>query len=127
MRYYELLELQPVDLERRPSDAPRPDGTSEPVLSLQHLHRLKRMRMAHEAERERKRALWGLMYGQYDPARRDLERREADLEAHEREQHLRDVEAGIHKAIADAEIDEESKQHLHAMAMRAIKRERKRT
>jgi hypothetical protein len=116
-----------VDLERWPSGAPRPDGTRESVLSLQHLHRLKRMRIAHEAERERKLALWGLMYGQDNPARRDLERREADLEAHEREQHLREVEADIHKAIADAEIDEESKQHLHAMAMRAIKRQRKQT
>ena len=125
MRFYELLEVQPVDLERQPSDAPRPDGTRESVLSLQHLHRLKQMRIAHEAERERKLALWGLMYGQDNPARRDLERREADLETREHEHRLRDVEAGIHKAIADAEIDEESKQHLHAMAMRAIKRQRK--
>ncbi|QLH38556.1 MAG: hypothetical protein HWD60_05775 [Defluviicoccus sp.] len=86
---------------------------------------MKRMRVARRDERIQKLALWGLMYGQDEPAHRELERREAELDAREREQHLRDVEAEIHKAIADAETDAESKQHLHAMAMREINRRRK--
>ena len=104
---------------------PHRTGTRRPAVSLKHVNRLKRMRVARREERDQKQALWGLMYGQDEPARRELERREAELEAREREQHLRDVEADIHKAIADAETDAESKQYLHAMAMREINRRKK--
>lgn len=95
------------------------------MVSLKYVNRLKRMRVARRDERDHKQALWGLMYGQDESTRRDLERREADLDAREREQHLRDVEADIHKAIADAETNEKSKRHLHAMAMREVNRRKK--
>ena len=83
---------------------------------------MKRMKVARRDERNQKLALWGLMYGQDDPTRRDLEQREAELEAREREQHLRGIKADIDKAIADAEVDQKAKQHLHAMAMRDVNR-----
>lgn len=125
MRFYELYETEPLDVENQLFDRPHRDGTRRPAVSLRHVNRLKRMRVARRDERHQKQALWGLMYGQDEPARRELERREAELDAREREQHLRDVEADIHKAIADAETDAESKQHLRAMAMREINRRKK--
>jgi len=125
MRYYEIYESDPLDLESQLFDRPHRNGTRRPAVSLKHVNQLKWMRVARRDERHQKQALWGLMYGQAEPARRELERREAELEAREREQHLRDVEAEIHKAIADAETDAESKQHLHAMAMREINRRKK--
>lgn len=125
MRAYELFETDPLDLENQLYDRPHRNGKKRPAVSLRNVNRLKRMRVARRDERIQKLALWGLMYGQDEPAHRELERREAELDAREREQHLRDVEAEIHKAIADAETDAESKQHLHAMAMREINRRRK--
>ena len=83
------------------------------------------MKAAHRAKRAAKQALWGLMYGREEVKERDLDRREADLEAREQELRLREIEAGIDKAIADAEADEESKQRLHTMAMREINRRKK--
>ena len=125
MRFYELYEADPLDRESQLFDRPHRSGTRRPTVSLKHVHRLKRMRLARRDERAQKTALWGLMYGQDEPAHRELERREAELDAREREQHLREVEADIHKAIADTETDAESKRHLHAMAMREINRRKK--
>jgi hypothetical protein len=122
MRFYELYETDPLDHESQLFDRPRRGGTRRPAVSLKHVNRLKRMRVARRDERNQKLALWGLMYGQDDPTRRDLEQREAELEAREREQHLRGIKADIDKAIADAEVDQKAKQHLHAMAMREINR-----
>ena len=90
-----------------------------------HVNRMKRMKVARRDEREQKLALWSLMYGQDDPTRREMERREAELDEREQEQHLRDVESEIHKAIDDAEVDQKAKQHLHAMAMREINRRKR--
>lgn len=124
MRVYELIE--DYDLEKHLLDKPtgRP-GTRSPVLTLHHVNKLKRMKAAHRAERAAKQALWQLMYGRDEVKERDLDRREAELEASQHEQRLREIEAGIEKAIADAEADETSKQRLHVMAMREINRRKK--
>ena len=81
------------------------------------------MKAAHRAERAAKHGLWQLMYGRDEVKERDLDRREAELEASQHELRLREIEAGIEKAIANA--DEASKQHLHTMAMREINRRKK--
>lgn len=125
MRFYELYETDPLDLENQLFDRPHRNGRKRPAVSLKHVNRLKRMRVARRDERHQKQALWGLMYGQAESTRRELDRREAELDAREREQRLRDVEVDIHKAIADAETDAKSKQRLHAMAMREINRRKK--
>ena len=93
--------------------------------TLGHINKLKRMKAAHRAKRAAKQALWGMTYGREEVKERDLDRREADLEAREQELRLREIEAGIDKAIADAEADEKSKQRLHTMAMREINRRKK--
>jgi len=126
MRAWELNE--DYDLEMHMLDGPtRRRGTRGPVLTLGHVNKLKRMKAARRAEHNAKQALWQMMYGHDDVRERDLDRREADLEARENELRLREIEAGIDKAIADAEADEESKQHLHAMATREINRRKKKS
>jgi hypothetical protein len=124
MRAYELIE--DYDLEKYLLDEPtRRPGTRSPVLTLHHVNKLKQMKASRRAEHNAKQALWQMMYGHDEVRERDLDRREADLEAREHELRLREIEAGIDKAIADAEADEKSKQHLHTMAMREIDRREK--
>jgi len=124
MRAWELTE--DYDLEMHMLDEPpRRRGTRDPVLTLGHVNKLKCMKAQRRAEREAKLPLWGLMYGREEVRERDLDRREAELEASQHELRLREIEAGIDKAIADAEADEESKQRLHTMAMREISRRKK--
>jgi len=121
MRAWELKE--DYDLEKHVLGEPNSrSGTRGPKLTLHHINKLKRMKAARRAEHNAKQALWQMMYGHDDVRERDLDRREADLEARQHELRLREIVAGIDKAIADAEAEEESKQHLHAMATREINR-----
>ncbi len=126
MKAWELTE--DYDLEMHVLDGPtRRPGTGAPVLTLGHVNKLKRMKAARRAEHNAKQALWQMMYGREEVRERDLDRQEADLEARQHELRLREIEAGIDKAIADAEAEEESKQRLHTMATREINKRKKKS
>jgi hypothetical protein len=117
MRAWELYEGEGLDRHR---------GTARrPILTLRHINRLKRLKLAQRRKYAQRLALCRLMYGQDDATERELDEREAELDQREQEVRLKEIEANIKKAINDAEVDQKSRQRLHQMAMAELRRSQK--
>lgn len=125
MRAYELYETDPLDLDSQLIIEPRRHGRREPVLSLRHIHKLKRMKAAREAEYAAKLALWQAMYGSDDAARRELDQRDADLDRREEELRLRKLKADLQVAAAKVKVGAERQDHLEKMAMNDVRRRKR--
>ena len=93
-----------------------------PILTLRHINRLKRLKLAQRGQHEQRLALCNLMYGQEDMAEADLDEREARVAAREAEVRLKELKADIEKAINDAEVDQKARRRLHQMAMAELRR-----
>ena len=117
MRAWEIFESEGLDRHRV---TPR-----RPIISLRHIHKLKKMRAARRAEREQRPALWSLMYGQDDAAERERDQRDAKLDQREGEVRMKELQVSIEKAINRAEVDAKAKQRLQQMAMAELRRRRK--
>ena len=117
MRAWEFYEGEGLDRHRR--------TVRRPILTLRHINRLKRLKLAQRSKHEQRLALWNPMYGQENAAEAELDVREAELDQREEELRFKELEADIKKAINDAEIDQKSRQHLHQMAMAELHRRQK--
>ncbi len=125
MRAYELYETDPLDQDSQLITEPRRHGRPEPVLSLRHIHKLKRMQAAREAEYAAKLALWQAMYGSDDAVRRELDQRDADLDRREEELRLQKLKADLQVAATKAKVGAERQDHLQQMAMNDVRRRKR--
>ena len=123
MRAWELYEQGNDD--PRVSDDRRTGGTRNPIVSLRHINRLKRLRALRRAECKQRQRLCSLMYADPSTEQHSLDEREADLDAREQELRLRELQADIDEAIAKAEVSQQQKDRLYRMAMRDINNRRK--
>ena len=96
-----------------------------PIITLRHVNKLKRLKVAQRHEREQRLALWNVMYGQDAAEERKLDQREADLDSREAELRMQELQVRIEKAIDDAEVDQKARTRLHQMAMAALHRRQK--
>ena len=117
MRAWELYEGEGLDRH--------PVTRRQPIISLRHINKLKRMKAAEHDEREQRLALWNLMYGQDDIAEREIDQLKGDLDAREAEVRMKELQVRIEKAIDDAEVEQKARTRLHQMAMAALHRRQK--
>ena len=123
MRAWELYEQGNDD--PRVSDDRRTGSTRNPIVSLRHINRLKKLKALRRAEYEQRQRLCSLMYADPSTEQHSFDEREADLDAREQELRLRELQADIDEAIAKAEVSQQQKERLYRMAMRDINNRRK--
>ena len=71
MKLKDLFEHEFMDLSLRSKLRPQddiagtqsPDDKRKPVLTLRHINKLKRMKLAQQSEQEKRKTLLSLMYG----------------------------------------------------------------
>lgn len=121
MRYYELYETTPTtqgiydkNQDRRQNNSTR--FSRRPPLTLRHLNRLKHIRNARLKAAKEKLAFLPKIYG--DPNSKENQLEQAHHE-------IRMVKDQIALEIEAAKIDQDKKDHISAMAKRAIERKRK--
>ena len=99
--------------------------TRKGKLTLRNLNRLKHIRNARRAEKEKKAPLLTMMYGD-DTMRAEQEAIDADRDKLQQEIELARLELerdkmAIQQEIESAELDNEQRQHIRAMARKAMK------
>ena len=121
MRYYELFETSPEaqGIYNRSRDKRQNDPASfsrRPPLTLRHLNRLKHIRNARLKAAKEKLAFLPKIYGDPNHIESQLEQTQHEIQM---------VKDQIALEIEAAEIDQDKKDHISAMAKRAIERKRK--
>ncbi len=99
--------------------------TRKGKLTLRKLNQLKHIRNARRAEKEKKAPILSMMYGD-ETMRAEQEAIDADRDRQQQELELAKLELerdkmAIQQEIEAAELDNEQRQHIRAMAQKALK------